>query len=221
MGKSKKQLRIAPPDACKRPMKANIFSASSQYAAQLSPMFPYASPGSIVPCATSIRSEGREFSHFHHTNSVDEVMVFFAAKEVPIRAGQVAVGARSHEVAGTPAAMADAMILMTVTQRQSEKEMQTESLAFYCDECHEHVFSYEFDATEQAELPADKVHILATVKGSEDACLAFNNDEANRKCSSCGHLSASFPNEIWGWHENVRRTEISQQAVEMFRDASR
>lgn len=207
------KLTISPPDGSKRPLKENIFRHASLSNAQLNPLFPYTSPGSIVPCSAAFRSDGKDYGSFHHTNSVDEVSIVWASNVPQFRCGRVFVGAREHQVQGPPAEFPPAYILFNITQRQAESGEQAETVAFFCESCHAELHSFSYDASEE-HVVNGSLPIQPTTNGTLIAALGFEGGN----CPSCGHDNKVFPHERWGWGECVRRSEICGKALADLKD---
>jgi hypothetical protein len=172
----------------------------------LVPLFPYLGPGCIVPTGNAFRGgPGREFGIFEHFNTVDEVAICFAAHGARVRAGQVAAGAKRHNVGGFFADPEDPQnfVLITVTQRQAEQDVeQHEEMNFFCSECHHRLVHHPYDAKPTIQpglMPEGYELCVDTVVEAANSLDRHNSDAKLRKCPNCGHENKPFPVEQWGW----------------------
>ncbi|MBN9080856.1 MAG: hypothetical protein J0I16_05115 [Rhizobiales bacterium] len=197
--------------AAKVPMKVNAFEAARQGNTQLLPLFPYQGAGDIVPCVAALASDGKgmHIGYFVHTNAVDEVGVSFGSTG-RIRSGDVFVGHKSHGVGGDSDQAFFAVLV--ITQRQFESGDQPEGVTFQCEKCATELFRYDFDGGLSDEESRGDLLPLPSLKGSNDAAMMLNTDEAKRTCKSCGHVTQPFPLHIWGWGHYMRRTGITSNA---------
>ncbi len=203
--------KIPKPNGDKAPLKRNIFWHLRDSLAALTPMFPYLGPGDIVPTGAVFRSDGMDHGVFHHENVCDELALVWGSNSTRMRTGHVHVGAKEHNVAGPSAENPDEYLAFCITQRQKDEGDQREALAYHCTECHNKLFELVFMASEIGEK-AKLVPMLPTICGSAEWSSEIRGGEESRTCSKCGHVNEPFPNELWGWAEYVRRTEIVETA---------
>lgn len=192
---------IPPPRKDRPPLRANIFSAMQKGNTALMPLFPYLHPGAMVPAGAVLRGgPDRSYGHFFHHNTVDEVVVAFAANGSLLQTGQVFVGGRVHGVNSflknekDPASYA----VMCITQRQSEGEAQKEAVSIQCAKCRTQVFRRDFDATPPADA-LEPYHPFPSIVVTLEIVGEYNADAALRTCASCGHVNEPFPAAAWGW----------------------
>lgn len=190
--------------------KASAFDTAQNGNSQLMPLFPYLTPGSIVPTTAAMQSDGspRVIGYFVHTNTVDEVVVTLGG-EGRNRTGDIYVGGKTHGVGGD--ASIPFFALQIITQRQLEEGEQPEALTFQCEKCNVEVYRHEFGIGGiVAELPRS----LPTTTGSFEAAEAWNASEARRCCPKCGHQNGTFPLPFWGWGNHVRTSRITKLSRE-------
>ena len=192
------ELSIPPPSADRPPRKVNLFDYSKNTATTLAPLFPYLDEGSIVPCVTVQRGgEGRQYGRFQHLNTVDEVIMMFGTP-----GGVVFVGPKLHPVSTPfedPDYPFDATIAL-ITQRQLIGKPQREEYRFLCEKCDRRLSVAAFDATPPKRgTPSTPDDLFPTIVEGYRAAKEHNADEANLRCTHCGHLNARFPVELWGW----------------------
>lgn len=209
--------QIAPPAPDKPPLKVNAFLAMRSSNTALSPLFPYAGDGDLVPCASILwGGENRDMGVFNHTNSVDEVAICFAAENSRARPGFAYVGSRTHLVGRFFENPSDPANLHAsiVTQRQSGPGIpQSETLTFICEACQtpllRHEFSSKNDRAAGADLPGYTPPLETVMEGAE--CLEeFNADVARRTCTQCGKINDPFPVSVWGW-DNYRHHAVAAE----------
>lgn len=210
MSDNQSELIIPPPRADRPPLRANLFESMQKGNTQLMPLFPHLYPGAMVPAGAILRGGPQNaYGHFFHHNTVDEVVVAFAANGSMLKTGQVFVGGRVHGVNSFLKDEKDPenFAIMCITQRQTEDGEQKEAFAIQCSNCRHEIFRRDFDATPQPD--ADQVsHPFPTIAVLPPFCEEFNNDASIRTCSECGHVNDPFPVTIWGWE-----TYASQSAT--------
>ncbi|MFO0990054.1 MAG: hypothetical protein U1F37_22320 [Alphaproteobacteria bacterium] len=217
---------IPPPRDDRPPLKANVFAAARSITCTLAPMFPYIHAGAMVPTIALFwgRRDG-DYGHFEHFNTVDEVVIIFGANGAVGRArtGLVRVNAKTHMVGKFLPNPDDPenFSLITVTQRQSEAELQRESVWFKCQKCQHDFARLDFAwtpvATAAAEAALGPTPPLETVVRSADAVERYN---ADRVCPKCGHENPAFPLERWGWDRYAAQTAAVRTANEMLAAAA-
>jgi hypothetical protein len=222
--------RIPPPDPDREPLKANVFERMSKAAAQLTPLFPYDSAGTIVPAGAVLTGgPDMEYGHFFHWNTVNEVAVTYGANKALLAPGQIFVTQQLHGVNSFLRDEKDpeAFAVMVITQHQSASGDQSEKLIARCVKCKAELVRIEYDATPHG-LPGydakryggddDVVRQFATLRGSDDFVAVRNSDEG-RTCAECGHVNDRFPAERWGWGRTVHQTEKVNAAYRALREA--
>jgi hypothetical protein len=217
---------IPPPREDRPPLKANVFAAARGINCTLAPLFPYIHAGAVVPTIALFwgRPNG-DYGHFEHFNTVDEVVIIFGANGAVGRArtGLVRVNAKTHMVGKYLPDPDDPenFSLITVTQRQSEKETQREGVWFKCHKCQHDFARLDFDwqpvATRAEEDALGPTPPLETVVRSAEAAQAYN---ANRVCPRCGHDNPAFPLDRWGWDRYAAQTAAVRTANEMLAAAA-
>ena len=223
------QLNVLPPAQDKPPLKVNVYQHMQLANTQLAPLFPYHGEGDIVPTGIIFRGgDGDDYGFFQHTNTVDEVGLCWGGAGSRVRAGQVSVGGRTHGVGGHGMNDPQFFIVMTVTQRQVDGQIQSEAIQFLCEKCQQELFRLEFPANMRAVAESgaspsfadfSRFPPLATIEGTERAAENYNADEAKHKCSECGHKNRPFPNRAWGWWQYVKHTQIVEKARETLDEA--
>lgn len=210
---------IPGPRADRYPLKTNVFSFVQGSNSQLAPLFPYLDAGSLVPCIAYLRGDTDDYGYFLHSNSVDEIVLCFGSRNGRLRTGQVAVGARTHPVAGPSGVEqeAESYYLMVLTQRQSTQSPQHESIVFICKSCQAELYRLDFDVNLH---PTRRNPILETIEGSEAAACTFNAADFNRTCAQCGHENSPFPKHKWGWQQQIRNAWIGEQGREALAQAA-
>jgi hypothetical protein len=209
--------RIPPPDPDREPLKANVYERMSKAAAQLMPLFPYDSAGSIVPCgAVLVGGPDMEYGHFFHWNTVNEVVVAYGANSAMLAAGQIMATQQLHGVNSFLRDEKDpeAYAIMVITQHQSAAGDQSEALIARCKGCKAELVRHSYDATPHG-LPGydakrygaadDPVRQFATTVGSAEFS-DLRNSEQGRTCAKCGRVNYVFPGELWGWARQVYQT---------------
>jgi hypothetical protein len=194
-------LTIPPPRPDRPPLRANIFAAMQKGNTALMPLFPHLYPGAMVPAGAVLRGgPDKRYGHFFHHNTVDEVVVAFAANGSLLQTGQVFVGGRVHGVNSflKDEKNPDSFALMCITQRQSEDEPQHEAISVQCAQCRNEVFRRDLDATPPADA-CEPYHPFVTVVWSMSVFREYNASAALRTCPSCGHVNDPFPTSVWGW----------------------
>ncbi len=179
------------------------------------PLFPHLYPGAIVPAGAILRGgPDRSYGHFFHHNTVDEVVVAFAAKGSLLRTGQVFVGGRVHGVNSFLKNEKDpeSFAVLCITQRQCESGEQREAFAIQCSACRHEIFRRDFDATPVPD--ADQVsHPFPTIAALPALCAEYNGDPAIRTCAECGHRNDPFPTAAWGWEGYADQSETVHLAL--------
>jgi hypothetical protein len=209
MSTSARPARAMPsPDPVRPPLRVNLFDAMAKANTALVPLFPYLGPGCIVPTGNAFRGGGgRDFGVFEHFNTVDEVAICFGARGARIRAGQVAAGAKRHNVGGFFPDLDDSAsyVLISVTQRQADADVpQHEEMNFFCEKCRHRLVHHAYDAkpkTAPGIMPGGYELYVDTIVEAANSLDRFNADEAARRCPNCGHECRPFPVELWGWRE--------------------
>jgi hypothetical protein len=226
--------RIPPPSGAREPLKVNVFDLMTGAACQLLPLFPYHDAGTMVPCGAVFTGDpdDAEFGHFFHYNTVEEVAVTFGANNAMLQSGQIFVTQQLHGVNSflRNPADAEAFILMTITQHQSEEGDQSEAILFRCQKCHEQLHRHDYNATpkgveghdpSQWEGSADdEVPMFVSIWGSNKAAVDYNNDESRRTCAKCGHVNAPHPMPKWGWQRYVDQVRAAESAKRALRSAA-
>jgi len=215
-------LSIPPPRADRPPLHANLFAAMQTGNTQLMPLFPHLYPGAMVPAGAILRGgPDKDHGHFFHHNTVDEVVVAFAANGSLLKTGQVFVGGRVHGVNSflKDEKNPESFAIMCITQRQAEDGPQHEAVSLQCEACREEVFRYEYDATPQPD--ADTIsHPFPSLTIPAKAMADYNSKTANRTCPKCGHVNAPFPLRDWGWEAYVDQSATVHDGVDALRDAA-
>jgi hypothetical protein len=217
----------AAPD--KAPLKANAYEHARMAPTALAPLFPYFTPGSMVPCAIMQGQKRDDRGYFIHRNTVQEVNLCLGAQGAPFPfPGMVAVGPLTHPVGdkpGQPPGAAYSVMMLVITQRQATGEPQNESTMFHCEKCDAELFRRDYDAYDfpgNFEGPADSQIIgLPTISQSAASAVAFNESTALRTCKSCGHLNPPFPHESWGWEDYRQRTQWAVKARQSMIESAR
>ena len=211
---------IGRPAADKPPLKANAYAHARMAPTALAPLFPYFTPGSMVPCAIMQGPKRNDRGYFIHRNTVQEVNLCLGAEGAPFPfPGMVAVGPLTHPVGdkpGQPPSAAYSVMMLVITQRQAVDAPQNEATVFHCEKCDAELFRRDYDAYDfpgALEGPADSQIIgLPTISQSAASALAFNESPELRSCKSCGHLNPPFPHELWGWEDYRLRTHWAVKA---------
>ena len=222
--------RIPPPDPDREPLKVNVYERMSKAAAQLTPLFPYDSAGTIVPAGAVLTGgPDMEYGHFFHWNTVNEVAITYGASKAMLAPGQIFVTQQLHGVNSFLRDEKDpeAFAVIVITQHQSASGDQLEKLIARCVKCKAELVRIEYDATPHG-LPGydakryggddDVVRQFATLRGSDDFVAVRNSDEG-RTCAECGHVNDRFPAERWGWGRTVHQTQAVNAAYRALREA--
>ena len=188
----------------------------------LAPLFPYFTPGSMVPCAIMQGAKRDDRGYFIHRNTVQEVNLCLGAEGAPFPfPGMVAVGPLTHPVGdkpGQPPGAAYSVMMLVITQRQAVDEPQSESTFFYCEKCRRATNCSRRDYDAYAfpgalDGPSDPQIIgLPTISQSAASANAFNDSLDLRTCKECGHVNPPFPDQSWGWEDYRARTQWAVQA---------
>lgn len=209
-----RKLEIPPPRADRPPLRANVFSVLQKANTTLMPLFPYMHPGAMVPTgALLMGGPGKDYGHFFHHNSVDEVIIAFVAKDATLQTGQIYNGGRTHGVNSflKDQTKAGSFALFTITQRQLDEGPQPESITLMCAGCRKQLFKGEFDGA----APPDALeldHPFQSVAAIPELLRAYNSDAALRTCPDCHRVNEPFPIHAWGWDQYTTRTTLMQQA---------
>ncbi len=205
---------IPPPDGGREPLKVNVYERMQHANTKLVPLFPYYGPGAMVLSGAVFRgSPGYDVGHFFHKNSVQEVTFVWGSSGALLETGRVMAGASLHGVNSflRDPDSPDSFVLVTICQRQTDSEPQTEQVIFRCTKCHEHLLVHEF-----TETPSDDETMrfpeFPTINQSVEPVERFNRDEAVRTCAKCGHLNDQFPMERWGWDQWAMQQRTANEA---------
>lgn len=194
---------VADPESV--PLHASALWIGHLMTSQSAPLFPRLGRGAIVPCVGMTYGSDRPFGgHFHHRNSVDEVILVLGANGVPARPGTVRVLEREHEV--RPAMPdpfdPDSYVMTLIVQRQSAGAGQAEDFWLTCDDCGATLLerSVEVDPSATTPLPGFDTLLLAAATVRE-----FNRDPGLRRCKRCGRENPPFDVEGTGWERYAAR----------------
>lgn len=193
--------RIPPPDGVREPLKVNVYERMQHANTQLVPLFPYYGPGAMVLSGALFRGgPGYDAGHFFHQNSVQEVTFVWGSSGALLETGRIMAGASLHGVNSflRDAESPDSFLVVTICQRQTDGEPQTEQVIWRCTKCHEHLLVHEFTETPSGDGSV-RFPEFPTINQSVEPVERFNRDEAVRTCAKCGHLNDRFPMEFWGW----------------------
>lgn len=208
-------LVIPPPRPDRPPLKANLFSVMQKSNTQLMPLFPRFHPGAMVPAGAILRGgPDKAYGHFFHHNSVDEVVVAFAAHECLLQTSQVFVGGRVHGVNSfmKNEKNPEAFAVLCITQRQAEAGPQSEAVSVACEKCRAELFRRDFDATPRPD--GDELsHPFPSVALLPGLFAEYNDDPAQRTCRECGHVNAPFPVAAWGWDDYAGQSATAAEAT--------
>jgi hypothetical protein len=214
--------RIPPPHPGRPPLVVNLFEALQHGNTQLMPLFPYVHAGAMLPAGALLRGgPDKSYGQFFHHNTVDEVVVCFAANGSVLQTGQVFVGGRVHGVTSflkdekNPASFA----VMCITQRQAESGPQTEAVELRCSKCNESVFHEEFDGTPPAE-PPEGIYAFPSIAVTPRILAAYNASVERRTCKACGHVNEPFPIAAWGWDVYLECSERSSAGLDLLKAAA-
>ncbi|HXQ53844.1 MAG TPA: hypothetical protein VN802_22320 [Stellaceae bacterium] len=213
------KLTIAP-HPTKHPLKQNVYWMARIVNSQLTPMFPYLEPGSIVPCISLHRGgEASIAGHFVHFNSIDEVVLSLGAVNSYIKPGFARVGTRSHGVGSFNAKPdpEDTAAVNVITQRHPRGEEQREAVTFVCHSCKRELHKREFNGnpapSRESDLFTPELPTIATIVESCLSAQAYNAMGPDIVCPSCGAHNAPFPLHRWGWDEYLARTRATLSAM--------
>lgn len=218
--------RIPPPDDTREPLKVNVYERMQHANTQLVPLFPYYGPGAIVYCGALFRGgPGYDVGHFFHNNTVHEVAFVWGASGALLDTGRIMATPNLHGVNSymRDPESPDSFLVITICQRQTDSEPQTEQLIWRCAKCHQHLLVHEFTDS-PSEDHDDRFPGFPTINESVEPVERFNTDESIRTCAKCGHLNPPFPMERWGWDQwakqqrtvNDARTTLLAKADEAF-----
>jgi hypothetical protein len=215
---------IPAPDGRKEPLKVNAFAFARIATTMLTPIFPYLSPGSIVPC-TALHRGGpyRDMGHFVHYNSLDEVYINLGNKDFYAKVGIVRVGPNTHGVGERThdsTVQDDAMVsLSVITQRHPIGEKPAEAFIQTCKSCNHVLYRYDKNV-DYSDPSVDPLRSFVSICESSLAAERFNNDEKLRTCPECGTANEPFPFWSWGWKEYRTRTAALEVARGSLRSAT-
>lgn len=208
-------MNIAAPRPDRPPLRVNIFSAMQRANTKLMPLFPYLHPGAMVPCASLIiGNEKGSHGQFFHSNSEDEVVLFWVTRGGTMAAGQVFVGGRTHGVNSFLKNEKDPQSfgINCVTQRQPEGRKQTEAYTLKCFKCRTDVFHREFDTTPPPDA-RELTHPFPTIVAAAETFAVYNADASLRTCPKCGHVNEPFPVAEWGWDKYAAQSARTTLAL--------
>ena len=212
-----RELVIPPPRADRPPMRANLFNVMQKANTALAPLFPYVHAGAIVPTgALIVGGPGKDYGQFYHHNSVDEIIIAFAANEATLQTGQIYNGGRVHGVNSflKDQTKAGSFALFSITQRQLDEGPQPEAVTIICRECRKEIFRGEFDggaAPDARELE----HPFLSAAILPELLREYNADPAKRTCAACGQVNDPFPVRTWGWDSYATQTAAMQHAKQL------
>lgn len=210
--------RIPPPDGTREPLKANVYERMQHANTQLVPLFPYYGRKAIVYSGALFRGgPGYDVGHFFHNNTVDEIAFVWGASGALLESGRIMATPNLHGVNSflRDPESPDSFLVITICQRQTDGEPQTEQLIWRCRECHEHLLVFEFSETPADDKGGERFPEFPTINRSVEPVDQFNTDESVRTCPKCGHLNPPFPMERWGWAQWSKQ----QRTVNDARDA--
>ena len=223
--------RIPPPDPDREPLKVNVYERMAKAAAELMPLFPYDSAGTIVPAgAVLVGGPDMEYGHFFHWNTVNEVVITYGANKAMLAPGQIFVTQPLHGVNSFLRDQKDpeAFALMVITQHQSTSGDQREAVLARCKKCKAELVRHDYDATPHG-LPGydadsygaddDPIRQFPTLYHSQEFVALRNSDEG-RTCAQCGHVNDLFPAERWGWGRQVSQTRAVSAAYRTLTEAA-
>ncbi|MCC6474542.1 MAG: hypothetical protein IT514_12450 [Burkholderiales bacterium] len=218
---------IAPAGESKVPLKNNVYDFARNAHAALSPLFSYFDPGAIVPCVALFDLKGRgPRGYFVHFNTVQEANVCFGVRGMPhLRPGIASVGPLTHPVGDKPGQPSDPDMISVhvITLRLAVGIPEAEAIMLMCEKCGEEIFrrdyGLEFPDPLSGEIDPQIVG-LPTVSQSAATAQFFNERIENRTCKKCGHVSASFPVDSWGWQDYRRRTQVVVEARAIMKSAA-
>ncbi|MCF6476406.1 hypothetical protein FAF44_49920 [Nonomuraea sp. MG754425] len=194
-----------------------MFERGMSLNTQLAPVFPYAGPGDLVPCACLLRGRpGQEYGQFWHENSQEEVAYAFGANLAMMPTGSLVVSPKIHGVNSFLAEPhnPEAYLFLVIVQRQTDvdanPEEQYEAFHLRCSECQELLLRHTYSA--DPTVAEDRYPAFATVHGAVAATNLFNEDEKLRTCGACGHLNVPFPVATWGWQDYIDQTRAVNAA---------
>ena len=210
---------IAPPDGRKEPLKVNAFAHARIATTMLTPIFPYLSPGSIVPCTALTRGGPyADMGHFVHYNSLDEVYINLGNRDFYAKVGIVRVGPNTHGVGerqhDASKDNSSLVSLSVITQRHPIGEKPAEAFIQTCRSCNHVLYHYDKNV-DYSDPSVDPLRSFVSICKSSLAAETFNDDEKLRTCPECGTVNEKFPFWNWGWKEYRTRTA----ALEVARDS--
>ena len=167
------------------------------------PLFPYYGPNAIVYSgALSRGGPGYDVGHFFHNNTVHEIAFVWGASGALLETGRIMATPNLHGVNSflRDPESPDSFLVITICQRQTDEQDQTEQYVLRCGKCHERLLTHEF--TERpSEDHDDRFPAFPTINESVEPFERFNADASIRTCSKCGFLNPPFPLELWGWKQ--------------------
>ena len=215
--------RIPPPTGAREPLKVNVYERMQHANTQLVPLFPYYGPGAIVYSGALFRGgPGYDVGHFFHYNTVDEITFVWGENGALLETGRIMAQPNLHGVNSflrNPESP-DSFLLVTIVQRQSDTDAQTERLIWKCVKCHEHLFAHEF-TDRPTEDHDDRFPEFPTLNESVEPVERFNADESLRTCVKCGHVNPPFPMHFWGWDKwSMHQRTVNDARVAMMAKAA-
>jgi hypothetical protein len=214
--------RIPPPHPDRPPLVVNLFEVLQHGNTQLIPLFPYMHPGAMVPAGALLRGgPGKRYGQFFHHNTVDEVVMCYAASGSVLQTGQVFVGGRVHGVTSflKDEKNPESFAVMCITQRQAENGPQDEAVELRCGKCNESVFHESFDGTPPAESP-EGIYAFPSISVPPKLLAAYNASPERRTCRSCGHVNEPFPLADWGWETYLECSERTSAGLQLLEKAA-
>ncbi len=172
---------------------------------QLVPLFPYYGPGAIVYSGALFRGgPGYDVGHFFHYNTVDEISFVWGAHGALLETGRIMAQPNLHGVNSflRDPESPDSFLLVTIVQRQSDTEAQTEKLIWRCMKCHEHLFVHEF-TDRPTDDHEDRFPEFPTLNQSVEPVARFNSDESLRTCIEMWSRQPAVPDGRVGMGEVV------------------
>ena len=215
-------LEIPPPRADRPPLRANLLNMMQKANTTLTPLFPYLHPGAIVPTgALFVGEPGKDYGHFFHHNSVDELILAFVADGATLRTGQLYNGGRVH---GVNSFLKDqtkpgSFVVFAVTQRQLEEGPQPEAVSILCGECRKQVFRCDWDGRSPPEAN-ELDHPFSTPAMLPGLLREYNEDPELRTCPDCGHQNEPFPVHTWGWDRYATQSATMGAAKQLLHAAA-
>ena len=206
---------IPKPSPDRPPLRTSVFEFMQYSNTSLAPLFPsYIERGAIVPCATLFMGgKDAEYGHFFHDNTEEEVGLVIADHGAVKGTGTIMVAPQLH---GVNCFLKDpkdpeSFLLIVITQRQSERDVQSERVFFRCG-CNQVLYEHSYDATPADTFVPDVDKVFISMPQSAAAAEAFNADIALRTCSRCGKVHERFPVGAWGWSQHTSQYRAVSRA---------